>query len=110
MYYALLLCHDESLIVGPEADRLLPLQAVAAMLGDRLIANIRLHPTLTATSVQVRNGDVVLADRPFAETQERVAGLVIVECADLDEAIIVASTIPTAACGTVEIRPIWELN
>ena len=82
---------------GTGTPKRVQLEAATAGLGDRLVANVTLHPTLTATSVQVRDGDVVLADRPFAETNEQVAGLMIVECADLDEAIVVASTIPTAA-------------
>jgi hypothetical protein len=50
----------------------------------------------------------VVADGPFAETKEQVAGFFVVECRDLDEAIEVASKIPNARSGTVEVRPVWE--
>jgi hypothetical protein len=62
-----------------------------------------------ATTVQVRNGDVVIADGPFAETKEQIAGFLLVECTDLDEAIEVAAEIPTAKCGTIEVWPTWEV-
>jgi hypothetical protein len=57
----------------------------------------------------VRNGDLVIADGPFAETKEQIGGLFVVECADLDEAIEVASRIPAAEYGTIEVRPLWEM-
>ena len=50
-----------------------------------------------------------MADGPFAETKEQIAGFVIIECDDLDEAIEVAAQIPTARFGTVEVRPVWEI-
>jgi len=49
----------------------------------------------------------VIADGPFAETKEQIAGVYVVECEDLDEAIEVASKIPAARSGTVEVRPVW---
>jgi len=69
----------------------------------------RLRPTTDATTVQVRDGKVLTADGPFAETKEQVGGFYIVDCKDLDEAIEVASKIPGARVGTIEVRPIWEM-
>jgi hypothetical protein len=69
----------------------------------------RLRPTTEATTVQVRDREVVVADGPFAETAEQIGGIYLVECVDLDEAIEVASKIPHARVGTIEVRPIWEL-
>jgi hypothetical protein len=51
---------------------------------------------------------VVIADGPFAETKEQVAGFLIVDCKDLDEAIEVAAKVPAAWYGAVEVRPVWE--
>jgi hypothetical protein len=51
---------------------------------------------------------VLVADGPFAETKEQVGGYFVVECADLDEAIEMASKLPAARSGTVEVRPIWQ--
>ncbi len=61
-----------------------------------------------ATTIRVRDGEVVVADGPFAETKEHIAGFDILECADLDEAIEVAAKHPVARFGTIELRPFWE--
>jgi hypothetical protein len=63
-------------------------------MGARLLGSARLRPTTTATTVWVRDGNVVIADGPFAETKEQIAGFLLVECENLDEAIEVASQIP----------------
>ena len=54
----------------------------------------RLRPTADATTVQVRNGEVLTADGPFAETKEQIGGYYVIDCQDLDEAIEVASKLP----------------
>lgn len=69
-----------------------------------------LHPVATATSVKVRDGKRLVTDGPFAETREQLGGYFLVEAADLDEAISIAEKIPGARMGTVEIRPIFELQ
>jgi len=109
MKYALLVCHDEEAITRTDEQRVAAFNAFSARMGDRLLGYARLRPTSTATTVRVRGGDVVIADGPFAETKEQVAGFFIVECADLDEAVEAAASIPTAAYGAVEVRPLWEL-
>ncbi len=70
----------------------------------------RLRPTATATTVRIQNGRPLVTDGPFAETKERLGGLNIFECKDLDEAIEVAARFPSLAegHGSIEIRPIWE--
>ncbi len=69
-----------------------------------------LQHTNTATSVRVRDGKAETMDGPFAETKERLGGFYLLDCKDLDEAIEMAALIPTAAFGTVELRPILELG
>jgi hypothetical protein len=67
----------------------------------------QLQPASTATTVSVRDGDVLLSDGPFAETKEQIVGYNVIEAADLDEAIVAASRHPVAvAGGLVEVRPI----
>src|SRR5215471_16886123 len=56
----------------------------------------RLRPTWAATTVQVRDGDVMISDGPFAGTKQQIGGYYLIECADLDEAIKVAAKIPHA--------------
>ena len=61
-----------------------------------------------ATTVRVRDGQTLVADGPFAETKEQIGGFDILECADLDEAIELASKHPVAKFGTLELRPFWR--
>jgi hypothetical protein len=69
----------------------------------------RLRPTSDATTVRVRNGEVLATDGPFAETKEQIGGYFIVDVDDLDAAIEVASKIPSVKHGSIEVRPIWEM-
>ena len=76
--------------------------------GQYLAAN-PLQSVTTATSVRVRNGKRLVTDGPFAETREQLGGYFLVEATDLNEAIAIASRIPGARKGTVEVRPVFEL-
>jgi hypothetical protein len=69
-----------------------------------------LQPVATATSVQVREGRRIVTDGPFAETREQLGGFFLIEAKDLDEAIAIAGRVPGARKGTVEIRPVVELE
>jgi hypothetical protein len=68
-----------------------------------------LELTPLATSVRVRNGKRLVTDGPFAETREQLGGYYLVEAADLDEAIGIASSIPMVRVGTIEIRPVLRI-
>lgn len=76
----------------------------------KLIAAEPLHPVETATTVRVRNGRVSVTDGPFAETKEQLAGFYLIDARDLNEAIQVASKIPPAREGSIEVRPVRELD
>jgi len=69
-----------------------------------------LQPTTTATTVRVRDGKTLTTDGPFAETKEQLGGYYLIEAKDLDQAILVASKIPSAAYGCVEVRPIMTFE
>jgi hypothetical protein len=113
MRYALLIAYDET------ADAALsPAEGEAQMaeymkfqegVGSAILAGERLRPTSDATTVRVRDGEVLASDGPFAETKEQMAGFYLVEAKDLDEAIDIASKIPSAKGGSIEVRPIWEM-
>jgi hypothetical protein len=75
-----------------------------------LLAAEALQPVDTATTVRVRHGRVSVTDGPFAETKEQLAGFYLIEAADLNEAISIASKIPPAREGSVEVRPVRELE
>ena len=68
-----------------------------------------LQPVATATTVRIREGKRLVTDGPFAETREHLGGYFMVDAKDLNEAISIASRIPAARFGTVEVRPIVEL-
>ena len=69
-----------------------------------------LQPVETAATVRVRNGKVSTTDGPFAETKEQLGGFILIDARDLNDAIQVASKIPPARLGSIEVRPIWELE
>jgi hypothetical protein len=75
-----------------------------------LLAAEALQPIETATTVRVRNGNVSITDGPFAETKEQLAGFYLIDARDLNDAIQVASKIPPAREGSIEVRPIRELD
>lgn len=74
------------------------------------IAGEALQPVRTATTVRVRNGKTSVTDGPFAETKEQLAGFWLIDARDLDEAIQVAAGIPAARVGSIEVRPLRQLN
>jgi hypothetical protein len=116
MRYVLLICADESAVGALSPDEGAAMLGEYAAFGDQMGARgvlrdgARLRPTADATTVRVRNGDVLTADGPFAETKEQIGGYYVVDCKNLDEAIEVASKIPGARQGSIEVRPIWELG
>jgi len=75
-----------------------------------LVAAEPLQPVETAATVRVRNGQVSVTDGPFAETKEQLAGFYLLEARDLNEAIQMASKIPPARQGSIEVRPLRELT
>jgi hypothetical protein len=112
MRYALLVAMDENVEMS-EADverqytEFMGFQDEMEARGV-MVARERLQPTSLSTTVRVRDEGLVVADGPFAETKEQIAGFYIIECADLDEAIEIASRNPGARRGTIEVRPVWE--
>jgi hypothetical protein len=75
-----------------------------------LVAAEALQPVETATTVRIRNGKLSVTDGPFAETKEHLAGFYLIEARDLNEAIQAASKIPPAREGSIEVRPVRQLN
>jgi hypothetical protein len=115
MRYALLICTEDKRQAEMSEDeagaQMAGYMAWGEEMGSRgvLQGGERLRPTSSATTVRVRDGEVLTSDGPFAETKEQLAGFYLVDCKDLDEAIDVASKIPGATHGSIEVRPIWEM-
>ena len=103
-------------LVYGEEDKLRQIDDDECMAYDEAIrksgicfASEALQSTKTAKSVRVRNGTITTVDGPFAETKEQLAGFYLIEAADLNAAIQIASKIPPAEVGCIEVRPIREL-
>jgi hypothetical protein len=115
MRYLMMICYDEKWYESIPSEQLSSYKAeydtFAAEMGERglLQGGERLRPTSEATTVRVQDSDVLTSDGPFAETKEQIAGYFLCDCKDLDEAIEVASKIPAARHGAIEVRPIWEM-
>jgi hypothetical protein len=115
MRYLLMICLDEESYAAMSPEEAAASMAEYGRFGETmserglLQGGERLRPTSDATTVRVRDGEVVTSDGPFAETKEQIGGYYVVDCKDLDEAIEVASKIPGARIGTIEVRPIWEM-
>jgi hypothetical protein len=73
------------------------------------IASSPLQPVQTATTIRVRNGQLSITDGPFAETKEQLSGVYLIEARDLNDAIRIASKMPPARLGCIEVRPVKEL-
>ena len=112
MKYLMLVCVDESVVLSPAELAQMPAATEAWVNemdgnGVRLLGS-QLQPVRDATTIRVRDADVLVADGPFAETKEQIAGFDIVECSDLDQAIEVAAKHPVATFGSIEVRPFWQ--
>lgn len=104
--YVLLICGDESAAAHAD-DGCGGWTEEMLRRGVLLPGGAGLRPPADATTVRVRDDEVLLSDGPFAESKEQIGGFCMIECADLDEAIDVAAAHPAASYGTIEVRPAW---
>ena len=100
----------------------MPKSEVDAMMGEygaftqdirrsgHYVAGEALQPVQTATTLRARNGKLSSTDGPFAETKEQLGGFYLIEAKDLDDAIQVASRIPSVRIGSIEIRPVVDFS
>ena len=112
MKYILLIHHEEAV----DEDERKPLLEESVQLANQLHAKGQyldaapLHPSSATISVKVRDGKRLVTDGPFAETREQIGGYFLIDARDLDEAIGIAARIPGARIGTVEVRPVREVE
>lgn len=112
MRYMCLIYDDEKVLEGmskPETDVMMGeyrrfTEDVRA--SGHMVSGEQLQPVQTATTLRIRNGKLSTTDGPFAETKEQLGGYYVIEARDLNDAIQVASRIPSAALGSIEVRPI----
>jgi hypothetical protein len=109
MKYLCLVYADEQKLVGfPDSECMAHVDRLRG--SGHHIAGEALQSVQTAATVRVRDGQVSVTDGPFAETKEQLAGFYLVDARDLNEAIQLAAKIPPARVGSIEVRPIRELN
>lgn len=108
MKYLCLVYGEETKMEGMADDECVAYDEALRSRGQCL-ASEALQPVDTATTVRVRNGKVSVTDGPFAETKEQLAGFYLIDARDLNDAIQIASQIPPARVGSIEVRPIREL-
>jgi hypothetical protein len=107
MRYILFVCVDPAAeTYVPQEDNIEDWVAEMDQRNVRVLGS-RLKELKDARTIRRRNGKVIVTDGPFAETKEWIAGFDLLECANLDEAIDVASKHPMARFGRLEIRPLW---
>ena len=115
MKYMLLVHHDEEVFGKFSETKKQQMLEESMQLTHQLHANGQylsaspLHPASSAAAVQVRDGKPFVTDGPFVETREQLAGYFLINAKDRDEAIAIATRVPGARIGTVEVRLVREV-
>jgi len=112
MKYMMMFWVDEAAEATPDEDAALMI-AVKSWVDEMTERGVvgyggALRSAREAAIVQVRDGEVLVSDGPFAETKEQIGGYVVIECADLDAAVQLAAGHPLARTAKVEVRPYWD--
>ena len=113
MKYLCLIYSDEQVLhTSPDSphDSECLAYAESIQASGRMLAAEPLESVTTATTVRMRSGKLSITDGPFAETKEQLAGFYLIDAKDLNEALQVAGGIPAARVGSVEVRPVRQLN
>ncbi|MCX4188025.1 YciI family protein [Methylophaga sp. OBS4] len=116
MKYLALVFYQEKIMNGMSQQQWDNLNQECMACGDKLrdnghmLGGNALQSVDTATTVRVRDGKLTVTDGPFAETKEQLAGYYLLEARDINEAIQLAGNIPPARYGSIEIRPVRELQ
>jgi hypothetical protein len=114
MKYLLTIYNDESGFADATPEDVQQVMAAYEAFGREvseagaMLGGEGLQPSATATTVQVRDGNAITSDGPFADTREQLGGYYLLKCRDLDEAIGWAGKIPGAQNGTIEVRPVMD--
>ncbi|MEV0900445.1 YciI family protein [Actinoplanes sp. NPDC049802] len=109
MKYLMLVCVDPD-YVPDENDGAPGIDEWFDEIKENHVVGSRTRPGSDATTVRVRDRQVLLTDGPYAETKDLMAGFDVIDCADLDEAVAIASKHPMAWHGVIELRPFWPFE
>lgn len=110
MKYMMFVCTDTEPDTDPAPEPDIDAWVAENDAAGRRLQGMVLAPTSAATTVRVRDGQLLVCDGPFAETKEVIVGFDLLECADLDEAVEVARAHPMARRGRLEIRPLADFE
>jgi hypothetical protein len=116
MKYILLVHHNEEVLGSLSKTDLQQMREESVQLANDINVSGQyldaapLQPVSTAVSLRVREGKRLVTDGPFAETREQLGGYFFIDAGDLDQALDIAARIPGARIGTVEIRPVMEID
>lgn len=116
MKYLCLVCFDGKAAEQFSAEQWKQMQIESATYDEELtrsghmILAEALQSVDSATTVRKRNGKISTTDGPFAETKEQIAGFILIEAADLNEAVRIGGNIPLAKIGSVEVRPLYDFK
>jgi len=116
MKYILLVHHNEEVLGSLSQTDLQQMREESVRLANDInlsghyLDAAPLQPVSTAVSVRVREGKRLVTDGPFAETREQLGGYFFIDAGDLDQALDIAARIPGARIGTVEVRPVMEID
>src|ERR1700685_1138959 len=113
MRYMLLIYLDEHALNEQEREKCYQESTQLAhdlAASGHFIASAPLQPTASAASLRVREGKRLITEGPFAETREQLGGYYLINAKDRDEALSIAARIPGARAGTVEVRPVIEID
>src|SRR5215475_1283606 len=116
MKYMLLVHHDETILNALGGEELQRMRAESVRLCNEIDSNgcyvdaAPLYAASTGKCVRMRQGMPLVTDGPFAETREQLGGYFLINANDLDEALSIAARVPGARIGTVEVRPVMQLE
>ena len=116
MKYLLLVHHNEEVLGSLSKTDLQQMREESVRLANDInvtgnyLDAAPLQPVSTAVSLRIREGKRLVTDGPFAETREQLGGYFFIDAGDLDQALDIAARIPGARIGTVEIRPVMEIE
>ena len=113
MRYMMLIHHDEAaMAAAPQKELWAEYAAFNEALGKAAGSQTgeRLQPSSAATTVRQEDGKTDVLDGPYADSKEKFAGYYIIDVPSLDEAVAWAARCPTARAGTIEVRPVWEMQ
>ena len=111
MQYVLLIYENEKRWAkGYDGSELAEYQSFGKEFEKQIQGGKALQPTSAATTVRVRDGKRLVTDGPFAETKEHLSGFYLIEVKSAEEAAHIASKIPGARFGSIEVRPIMKFD